>query len=86
MAAKLSRHEIIDAYNECQEMFLRDVWNKMTEDEQDEMEDPWTDLWKFQPDKSILIAFARQLQCLTPSRQKELTQNWSKEIRCKFIV
>ena len=67
-------------------MFLRDVWNKMTEDEQDEMEDPWTDLWKFQPDKSILIAFARQLQCLTPSRQKELTQNWSKEIRCKFIV
>ena len=86
MAAKLSRHEIIDAYNECQEMFLRDVWNKMTEDEQDEMEDPWTDLWKFQPDKSILIAFVRQLQCLTPSRQKELTQNWSKEIRCKFIV
>ena len=70
MAAKLSRHEIIDAYNECQEMFLRDVWNKMTEDEQDEMEDPWTDLWKFQPDKSILIAFARQLQCLTPSRQR----------------
>ena len=50
MAAKLSRHEIIDAYNECQEMFLRDVWNKMTEDEQDEMEDPWTDLWKFPPD------------------------------------